>query len=152
MRRATAFLVLLLAVSPALAAAQTLKGVWRGTRQVTITESGETQVAEFTSPRILIYTDSYFSWAFEPEEPRPLGDSDEEVAAASRAYNTAAGTYIRDGVDIIYDRRVATNPNSRLPSAQPFIRQIRVLTATTLVTQATNPDGDTVLLVYERVE
>lgn len=152
MRRATAVLVILLAAIPALAGAQTLKGVWRGTRQVTISASGETEIVEFTMPRILIYTDAYFSWAFEPEEPRPLGDSDADVAAAARAYNSASGTYIRDGVDIIYDRRVATNPNGRLPSAQPLVRQIRVLTATTLVTQLTNPDGSVGLLVYERVE
>jgi len=152
MRRAIAIFVLFLAASPSLGAAQTLKGVWRGTRQVTISQSGETQIVDFTMPRILIYTDAYFSWAFEPEEPRPLGDSDAEVAAASRAYNTAAGTYIRDGVNLIYDRRVATNPNARRPGAQPFIRQIRVLTATTLVTQATNADGVVTLLVYERVE
>ncbi|MGD2046654.1 MAG: hypothetical protein PVJ80_11475 [Gemmatimonadota bacterium] len=152
MRRATSILVLLLAVSPALAAAQTLKGVWRGTRQVLISESGEAEVVDFTRPRILIYTDAYFSWAFEPEEPRPIGDSDAVVAAAARAYNSASGTYIRDGVDIIYDRRVATNPAGREPSAQPLVRQIRVLTATTLVTQLTNDDGSVGLLVYERVE
>ena len=152
MRRATAFLVLLLAASPSLAAAQSLKGVWRGTRQVTISATGETTVVDFTQPRILIYTDAYFSWAFEPEEPRPIGDSDAVVAAAARAYNTSAGTYIRDGVDIRYDRRVATNPAARQAAAQPFIRQIRVLTATTLVTQATNADGVITLLVYERAE
>ena len=152
MRRAIVVLVVLLAVSPTLAAAQSLKGVWRGTTQVTISETGETEVVEVTRPRILIYTDAYFSWAFEPEEPRPLGDSDAEVAAAARAYNSSAGTYIRDGVNIIYNRRVATNPNARLPAAQPLVRQIRVLTATTLVTQVTNPDGVTVLLVYDRVE
>lgn len=152
MRRATAVLVILLALSPALVAAQTLKGVWSGISQVTISESGETEVLPFTMPRILIYTDAYFSWAFEPEDARPLGDSDADVAAAARAYNTSAGTYIRDGVDIIYNRRVATNPNSRLASAQPLIRQIRVLTATRLVTQVTNPAGATILFVYERVE
>jgi hypothetical protein len=152
MRRATSLLVILLAISPALAAAQTLKGVWRGTRQVTISASGETSVVDFTMPRILIYTDAYFSWAFEPEEPRPLGDSDADVAAAARAYNSSTGTYIRDGVNIIYDRRVATNPNARRAVAQPLIREIRVLTATTLVTQLTNAEGVTTLLVYERVE
>ena len=56
---------------------------------------------ELTRPRFLIYTDAYFSWAFEPEEPRPLGDSDAEIAAAARAYDSAAGTYIRDGVNIV---------------------------------------------------
>ena len=152
MRRATGMLALLIALSPAFVAAQTLKGVWRGTAQVTISQSGETEVVEFSSPRILIYTDAYFSWAFEPEEPRPLGDSDADVAAASRAYNTSTGTYIRDGVNIIYNRRVATNPNARLPSAQPLVRQIRVLTATRLVTQLTTPEGVTTLLVYERAE
>jgi len=152
MRRATALLVMLLAVAPAMVAAQSLKGVWRGTAQVTISESGETTVVEFTQPRILIYTDAYFSWAFEPEEARPIGDSDAVVAAAARAYNTAAGTYIRDGVNILYDRRVATNPAARQAAAQPVIRRIRVLTATRLVTEATNPEGVTTLLVYERAE
>ena len=75
--------------------------MWSGTRQVTISETGETEVVEVTRPRILIYTDAYFSWAFEPEEPRPLGDSDAGVAAAARAYNSSAGTYIRDGVNIV---------------------------------------------------
>lgn len=152
MRRAAAVLALLLAISPAFLAAQSLKGVWSGTMQVTISQSGDTEVVEFTRPRILIYTDAYFSWAFEPLDPRPLGDSDADVAAAARAYNSSAGTYIRDGVDIIYNRRVATNPNARSAAAQPLVRQIRSLTATTLVTQVTNPDGVTTLLVYERVE
>ncbi|MGD2045979.1 MAG: hypothetical protein PVJ80_16635 [Gemmatimonadota bacterium] len=152
MRRATAVLAILMAATPALVAGQTLKGVWRGTAQVAISETGETEVVEFTQPRILIYTDAYFAWAFEPEDPRPLGASDAEVAAAARAYNSAAGTYIRDGVDIIYNRRVATNPNGRQAAAQPLVRQIRVLTATTLVTQLTNADGVTTLLVYERAE
>jgi len=75
--------------------------VWSGTRQVTISETGETEVVELTRPRFLIYTDAYFSWAFEPEEPRLLGDSDAEIAAAARAYDSAAGTYIRDGVNIV---------------------------------------------------
>ena len=75
--------------------------MWSGTRQVTISETGETEVVELTRPRFLIYTDAYFSWAFEPEEPRPLGDSDAEIAAAARAYDSAAGTYIRDGVNIV---------------------------------------------------
>lgn len=152
MRRSTAVLIVLLVVSPALSAAQTLKGVWRGTAAVTITESGQAEVVQFTQPRILIYSDAYFAWAFEPEEPRPLGDSDAEVAASARAYNSAAGTYIRDGVDIIYNRQVATNPNGRLPGAQPLIRRIRTLTATTLVTELTNAEGVTTLLVYERAE
>ena len=152
MRRGTAILALLLATTPALLTAQTLEGVWRGTAQVTISETGETEVVEFTQPRILIYTDAYFAWAFEPEDPRPLGGADAEVAAAARAYNSAAGTYIRDGVDIVYNRRAATNPNGRQASAQPLVRQIRVLTATTLVTQLTNANGVTALLVYERAE
>lgn len=152
MRRAIAFLVLLLAATPAFAAAQSLKGVWRGTTQVTISASGETTVQQFSAPRILIYTDAYFAWAFEPEDARPLGSSDADVAAAARAYNSAAGTYIRDGVNILYDRRVATDPNTRRAAAQPLVREIRVLTATTLVTQLTNADGVTTLLVYERAE
>jgi hypothetical protein len=152
MRRATAVLIVLLATTPALASTQTLKGVWRGISQVTITATGETQVVEFTQPRILIYTDAYFAWAFEPEDPRPLGNSDADLVEDARLYNSAAGTYIRDGINIIYNRRTATDPNGRLPSAQPLVRQIRTLTATTLVTQLTSADGVVTLLVYERAE
>lgn len=137
---------------PAGMAAQTLKGVWRGAAQVTISETGETEVVELTQPRILIYTDTYFAWAVEPEDPRSLGSSNTEVTAAARDHHSAAGTYTRDGVDIIYDPRLAAHLNGRRAAAPPLVCQIRVLTATWLVTQLTSPDGVTEVLVYERVE
>ena len=151
MLRLMTVLTVLLA-TPALGAAQSLEGVWRGTTQVIIGGPDDGQVTQFTQYRLLIYTKAFFTWVFLGEGDRPLGGSDAEIVQATQQFNTAAGTYIRDGVNIIYNRRASTNPNGEQPENQPLVRQIRALTANTLVTQVTNAEGVTALLVYQRVE
>jgi hypothetical protein len=152
MLRALALSALML-TSPALTSAQSLKGVWLGVSQVTINGVDDVQVVEFTQPRYLIYTDAFFSWSFVGEGERPTGDlTDEQFLQVASEYNTAAGTYIRDGTSIRYNIRAAINPNLSAAANQPLIREIRVLTATRLVTQVTNADGVTTLLVYDRAE
>jgi predicted amidohydrolase len=143
----------LLALSPTLASAQSLKGVWSGVAQVTINGPNDVQLIEFNAPRYLIYTDAYFSYTFMPEGQRPTGElSDAQMAEVARNYVAVAGTYLRDGATIRYNRRATLNPNGSLAANQPQVREIRVLTANRLVTQVTNPDGVTVALIYDRIE
>ncbi len=146
-------LAVLMLVSPALASAQSLKGVWLGVFQLTIGGPNDGQVIEFTQPRYLIYTDAFFNYTFVLEGDRPTGDlSDAQFLQAAQQYISVGGTYIRDGFTIRYNRRAALNPNASLPENQPQIREIRALTANTLVTQGTNADGVTTLLIYTRIE
>lgn len=138
--------------APTFLPAQSLQGVWRGTEvEVVNGPDAGVQVLEF--PRLLIYTDSHYTWQFVVgTEPRPLGDSDAEVAQAARQYASSTGTYIRDGAEIIYNQLVTGNPNNMLPENQPAVRTIRLLTPAQLETQATNEDSVTTILRYERVE
>lgn len=138
--------------APTFLSAQSLKGVWRGT-EVEVVNGPDAGVTVFEHPRLLNYTDTHFFLLFETEGgPRPLGDSDGEISEAAQRFQAWGGTYIRDGVDIIYNRTLTLNPNGMLPEAQPLVRQIRTLTPTMLETQGTNPDGITTILRYERVE
>jgi hypothetical protein len=132
--------------------AQTLEGVWQGT-EIEVIGGPNPGVTILDVPRLLIYTDAYYMWAFESGgQPRPLGDTDAEVAQAARLYQSNAGTYMREGSTITYTRMVALNPNLMLPENQQQVRQIRVLTADRLETQATNAEGVTTILKYRRVE
>lgn len=153
MLRVLTFATLVL-TSPGLASAQSLKGVWQGVAQLTIGGPNDGQLLEFTRPRYLIYTDAYFSYTFVLEGDRPTGTdlTQAQIAQAATTYVSVAGTYVRDGIDIRYDRRASFIPNGALPQNQPQIRQIRVLTANRLVTEVTNPDGVTVALIYDRLE
>ena len=84
---------------------------------------------------------------------RPTGElSDAEFLEGLQGYQSVAGTYIRDGATIIYNRLITLNPNGMLPENQPFVREIRALIRNVSVTQATNAAGVTNLLIYERVE
>jgi len=67
-------------------------------------------------------------------------------------FSSWGGTYMLDGTDIIYIRRITLNPSGMLPENQPSIRTIRALTATMLETSITNDDGVTIVLRYRRVE
>jgi hypothetical protein len=152
MLRLVAVLAVLL-VTPALGAAQSLEGVWRGT-EVEIVNGPNAGVTVLERPRLLNFTDAYFFLVFENEgDPRPTGQlSDDQILQASLRMQAWAGTYMRDGVDIIYNRHITINPNGMLPEAQPLVRQIRTLTRRTLETQGTNADGITTVLRYTRVE
>ena len=152
MRRFTAVLAVLL-VSPALGVAQSLEGVWRGT-EVEVVNGPNAGVTVLEHPRLLNFTDAYFFLLFESEgDPRPTGQlSDEQILQAVQRMQGWAGTYMRDGVDIIYNRHITINPNAMLPENQPLVRQIRTLTRRTLETEATNADGITTILRYTRVE
>ena len=146
-------LAALMAFSPALTSAQSLKGVWLGVSQVTINGPGDVEVVEFTTPRYLIYTDAFFSYTFVLEGERPTGQlSDADVVQAASTFVAVAGTYMRDGATVRYNRRASLNPNGSLAANQPQVREIRVLTANRLVTQVTNADGVTIALVYNRIE
>ncbi len=153
MRRIALLTVFLALLAPQVALAQSLKGVWRGTAARTIGGPNDGQLIQFTQPRYLIYTDAFFNYTFVLEGDRPTGDlSDAEFLQAASQYVSVGGTYIRDGFTIRYNRRAALNPNASLPENQPQIREIRALTANTLVTQGTNADGVTTLLIYARIE
>ncbi len=155
--RFTAVLALLL-LTPALAEAQRLEGVWRGTAVRTIGGPNDGQVTQFDRLRLLIYTDSFFMWAFETSDgprallPPPGEASDGQLAEAFQGYSSNAGTYIRDGNQIIYNRLLTMAPNGMQPENQPLVREIRLLTRNRLETQLTNDQGVTTVLIYERVE
>ncbi len=141
------------------AAAQSLVGVWEMYEQEAIggPDAGIITVANPRS-RILIYTETYFSWVFDmSQEPRPMlppaaETSDAEFGAVARFMNVSSGTYQRVGSTIIYNRTSAVAPNAMAPENQPFIREIRTLTPTRLETQVTNDQGITQILRYYRAE
>ena len=158
MRRIALLTVFLALLAPQVALAQSLEGVWRGIGQRTIGGPNDGQVIEYDTPRLLIYTDTFFMWAFVTGQgPRPLlpppgQASDAEIAEVTRRYTSVAGTYIRDGTALTYNRLISLIPNQMAPENQPSVRVIRTLTANRLQTQATNADGVTVVLTYTRVE
>ena len=158
MRRIALLTVSLALLAPQVALAQSLEGVWRGIGQRTIGGPNDGQVIEYDNPRLLIYTDAFFMWAFvtgpgpRPLLPPPGEASDAEIAEVTRRYASVAGTYIRDGATLTYNRLISLIPNQMVPENQPAVRVIRTLTANRLQTQATNADGVTVVLTYTRVE
>ena len=145
-------------LTPVIASAQSIQGVWEGVEMRIIGGPNDGQVTP-VQPRLLIYTEAYFMWAFVTgTEPRPLlpppGEAtDEQVAAAARQYLSVAGTYIRDGATLTYNRLISSIPNLMAPENQPQApRTIRLLTKNRLETQVTNAEGVTTVLVYRRVE
>lgn len=146
-------LTVALLFTPALASAQSIEGVWIGTAQQIIGGDNE-GTEEITNPRILIYTKAFFSWSFENNDREVVqgSASDRQIADALRGLNIAAGTYMVVGDQIKYIRYVTGNPNGQLPENQPFIRDIRTLTATRLETAVTNDEGVTTILRYRRAE
>jgi len=140
-------------VTPTLAMAESLEGVWRGIQVETI-GGDNAGVVEVKNPRILIYTKGFFSWTFENTDRPVTGPNatDAQIADAMRNLNVAAGTYMRDGTTIHYIRRITGNPNGMLPENQPFDRTIRALTATMLESAVTDDEGVTTILRYRRVE
>jgi hypothetical protein len=146
-------LSLALLVTPVLALAHPIEGVWIGTAIQIIGGDNEGTV-EVTNPRILIYTKGYFSWTFENNDREISGPnaSDRQIADAMRGLNVAASNYLIDGDQIKYIRRVANNPAGQLPENQPFYREIRSLTPTLLETSVTNDEGVTQVLRYRRAE
>jgi hypothetical protein len=145
--------LLFLLAAPVLANAQSLEGVWLGT-QIENIGGDNAGVIEVTTPRLLIYTEGFFSWTFEnsARENPGQGASDAELADLLRNLNVAAGTYMRDGTTIRYIRRITGFPGGQLPENQPFDREIRALTASLLETSVENPDGSITILRYRRVE
>jgi hypothetical protein len=150
MMRTTIFFIALV-VTPVAASAQSLVGVWKGT-EIEVMSGPNAGRTLYENPRYLIYTNTHFMWAFEENGKRPTGSSDAEISQAAQMYQSVAGTYIRDGATIIYNRSIALNPNGMLPENQPLVRQIRLLTPNALETQLTNAEGVTSILRYVRVE
>jgi hypothetical protein len=146
-------IALSLVITPTLAMAESLEGVWLGIQVETI-GGDNAGVVEVTNPRLLIYTKGFFSWTFENADRPVFGPnaSDAQIADAMRNINVAAGTYMRDGTTIHYIRRVTSFPGGMLPENQPFDRTIRALTATLLESAVTNDEGVTTILRYRRVE
>lgn len=139
------------------ATAQSLVGVWEMVETETIggPDAGVYPVPNY---RLLIYTESYFSWIFDqatgprPMLPPPAETSDAEFGAVARFMNVSGGTYQRVGSTIIYNRLVAVAPNAMAPENQPLVREIRTLTPFRLETQVTNNQGITQILRYRRAE
>ena len=77
-----------------------------GVSQRTIGGHNDGQFTEFTQPRYLIYTDAFFTYTFVGEGERPTGanPSDADILQAVSQYVSVAGTYIRDGATIRYNR------------------------------------------------
>ncbi len=146
-------LILGLLITPVLALAHPIEGVWIGTALQTIGGDNEGTV-EVTNPRILIYTEGFFSWTFENNDRVAVqgAATDSQIADALRGLNIAAGTYMIVGDQIKYIRHVTGNPNAQLPQNQPFMRTIRTLTANRLETSVTDDDGVTLILRYRRAE
>ena len=150
-------LLSVLALPPALASAQSIEGVWRGT-EVEIVGGPNAGVTQLANPRLLIYTEGYFMWAFDnAAEPRallppPAETSDEEFGRVARQYGSVAGTYIRDGATLEYNRLISLVPNQMVPENQPFVREISTLTSNRLETTGTNAAGVTTINRYTRVE
>ena len=157
MRRFMMLLAILL-TTPTMGAAQSLEGVWLGTGVRFIGGPNDGQLTTVTQPRLLIYTDAFFMWAFDGSEdgrallPPPDQTSDAQIGAVAREYNSVGGTYIREGATIRYNQLVALAPNAMAPENQPLVREIRMLTANRLQTQITNEDGVTLVLTYRRLE
>lgn len=152
------FMALILLSLPAVGFAQSLEGVWRGV-SIQFIGGDEPRTEQFSNMRILIYTESFFMWAFDnATEPRPLlsqnpqNSSDAEIGRVARQYQSTGGTYQLDGNTIIYNRLIDMVPNGMAPENQPFIRNIRMLTANRLETQITNNEGNIVVLRYVRME
>ena len=145
-------------VTPALASAQSIEGVWRMT-EIEVIGGPNAGVNPASQVRLLMYTKSHFMWAFDNGAPSrtPLSGpgadaSDAEWGRFARQYQSSGGTYRLDGSTITYVHRVALVPNQTLPENQTQVRQIRTLTPMLLETQATNADGVTTVLRYTRVE
>ncbi len=157
MVRLLVLVMTVMVLTPLVASAQSLKGVWRGTAVRTIGGPND-GLTPLVNRRLLIYTDAFVMWAFDTgTEPRPMlpgpGEtSDEEFAAVARQYGSVAGTYIRDGETLIYNRLISLIPNQMTPENARQVREIRLLTANRLETQFTNAAGVTTVLIYQRVE
>jgi len=140
-----------LSLSSYAAADHSIVGVWLGT-EVEIIGGDNPGVTRVTNPRLLIYTEGgHFMLNFELQDRQP-GDSNQAIADAARNYNSWGGTYMVDGTDIIYIRRIAINPVLMQPENQRTVRQLRALTPTMLETSLTNDQGVIQVLRYRRVE
>ena len=150
-------LLSVLALTPMLASAQSLEGVWRGTRMMT--EGGPnagTISGSDVQPRLLFYTQDHFSLVFvNGAEARPLipqDPTDADLVAAWGPFNAQAGTYEVNGSTITYHVVVAQFPNGMLPENATFSREFRI-DGNTLETSGTNQAGTvTTTFTYRRVE
>ncbi len=156
MRRFATFLAVLF-VTPTLAPAQSLEGVWRGTQTVTEGGPNENTVSGFdVQPRLLFYTRDHYSLLFvNGTEPRPLIPSNptaSDLAAAWGPFTAQAGTYEVNGSTITYHIVVAKSANGMLPSNATYSREFRIA-GNTLQTIGTNAIGTvTTTFTYTRVE
>ena len=116
MLRLTAVLSVLL-LSPLMASAQSIEGVWRIVERETVggPNAGVLSESEI-QPGFIIYTDGghFASVGVLGAEPRPMssGDaSDAEIAAAALRYYGRIATYEVSGSTITYQRIVDLNAN-----------------------------------------
>ncbi len=146
-----------LLVTPMLASAQSLEGVWRGTRMVV--EGGQnagTISGSDVQPRLLFYTQDHYSLLFvNGTEARPLipqDPTDADLVAAWGPLTAQAGTYELSGSTITYHIVVAKSANGMLPQNSTYSREFRI-DGNTLVTSGTNAAGTvTTTFTYRRVE
>ena len=146
-----------LALTPVLASAQSLQGVWRGTRMVTEGGSNAGTISgSDVQPRLLFYTQDHYSLVFvNGTEARPLipqDPTDADLVAAWGPLAAQAGTYEVNGSTITYHIVVAKARNGMLPENATYSREFRI-DGNTLETSGTNQAGTvTTTFTYRRVE
>jgi len=145
------FIVTCLTMPSISAAEPSIVGVWLGT-QVEVVGGDNAGITQVTNPRFLMYTaGGHYMLNFELRDREP-GNSDRAIADANRGYSSWGGTYMLDGTDIIYIRRISNNPTLMLPENQRAVRQLRAVTDTMLETYTTNDEGVTTIFRYRRIE
>ena len=145
-----------LALTPMLASAQSLEGVWRRTEGVT--EGGPnagTISGSDMQPGLLIYTQDHYSVVvLNGTEARPLipqNPTDADLVATWGPLAAQSGTYEVNGSTITYHRVVAKAAANMLPANATFSREFRI-DGNTLQTSGTNADGSVTTFTYRRVE
>ena len=99
----------MLVLTPLMASAQSIKGVWQRT-ETHVLSGPNAGVTTYANPLLLIYTDAYVMWAYDlaagPRTPLPPAAerSDAQLERAAREYASMGGTYILDGTTITYNR------------------------------------------------
>ena len=162
MRRLTLLLVLVVAAGSFLAFrpattsdASAVEGVWK-TVHVTVTNDEGTQENEITQPSLTIFTATHYAsfrigGGQESREMLPEDPTDEQLLAAFRRFNAAAGTYEVKGYEIHTKVLMHRNPNAmaeRRENSAPF-----EVDGDTMVRTFTNNAGTTTFKVtYTRVE
>ena len=150
-------LLAVLLMTPTLASAQSLVGVWRGTEMVTEGGPNEGTISgSDVQPRLLFYTQNHYSVLFvNGTEPRPLipeNATESDLVAAWGPLAAQAGTYEVNGSTITYHIVVAKARNGMLPENATYSREFSI-NGDILQTIGTNAAGTvTTTFTYRRVE